>query len=575
MKKMNNKGFAISTLLYGLMLIAFLIVSVIMSVMSTNRKNTSTLVKKIEEELNRYSQTATEFTSTDGAQEFIVPYGKAGWYKIELWGAAAYGVTDVNETESGRGSYTAGLIYLEENQHLYFFVGTIGTNSGAVNKHNISNLYGGGATDVRLIGGGWDDASGKGSRIMVAGGGGHSSGNGSGYDGGFRYNSTDGYSFINGQAGIMDKSPSGLGNMAFLNPIMFLGVNSGQGRAKIELVSDNPRTSPPGKKTSKLTTGIRYVRDCAYRSSTQSYEYWTDIQVIDSQGRNVAFNKTIYYGTTSSLTAVTGTNSGAFTDMYFDAVANLSQMGSGNSSSVSKCIAVDLGSVYYDIEEIAVFHSPPAPNNSYTEQPSGEISISATSLTAWSSIKKWNSLSYSPFETGTGLRISDRNPETTQGETIATGNYYIVPARSENRVVAATTNSGVVKLFTGDKDQKWAISLIDNGDYKVVDAVDQWALQPAEGGQEIGEPVAAISKYNAHAVEKWEIEPVLGAATADPSAYTNNGYYIFRTGAHEETGMDLCLATQQTATAKSGLLEMKTCNKTDKSQWFKLVNADY
>ena len=90
MKKLNNKGFAISTLIYGLMLVAFVVVALLMSIMSTNRKNTSTLIKKIEEELNRYSQTATEITSTDGAQEFIVPYGQAGWYKIELWGAGAY-----------------------------------------------------------------------------------------------------------------------------------------------------------------------------------------------------------------------------------------------------------------------------------------------------------------------------------------------------------------------------------------------------------------------------------------------------------------------------------------------------
>ena len=573
MKKLNNKGFAISTLLYGLMLIAFLIVSVLMSIMSTNRKNTSTLIKKIEEELNRYSQTSTEFTSTDGAQEFIVPYGKAGWYKIELWGAAAHGVSDVNETETGRGAYTAGLIYLEENQHLYFYIGTIGTNSPSVNKHNINNLYGGGATDVRLIGGGWGDSAGKQSRIMVAGGGGHSSGNGSGYDLGFRYSDKDGYSFINGQAGVMNTG-AGLGNMAFLNPIMFLGVNSGQGRAKLELVSSNPRENPPGKKTSKLTTGIKYVRDCTYRGSTQTNEYWSDIQVIDSKGINVAFNRPIHYGTTSTLNQVTS-GSGGLTDMVLSSPGKISTIKSGESANVAKCIAVELDKVYYDIEEIAVFHYPPATPNSYTEQSSGAISVSATSLTAWTSLKKWNALNYSPYETGTGLRISDRNPETAQAEIIATGNYHIVPARSENRVITASTSTGEVKLFNGSKNQKWVISHLDNADYKVVDAVDQWALQPAEMGQEVGETVNASTKYNNHAWEKWEIEPVLGVVNANPAEYTNNGYYIFKSGAHVETGVELCLATRSSSTATSGLLEMQACDKTNKSQWFKLVNADY
>ena len=59
MKKMNNKGFAITTLLYGLMSVAFLIMTLLMGIMSQNRQNTSTLVDKIEEELNRYGETET------------------------------------------------------------------------------------------------------------------------------------------------------------------------------------------------------------------------------------------------------------------------------------------------------------------------------------------------------------------------------------------------------------------------------------------------------------------------------------------------------------------------------------
>ena len=46
MKKMNNKGFAITTLLYGLMSVGFLIMTLLMGIMSQNRQNTATLVKK-------------------------------------------------------------------------------------------------------------------------------------------------------------------------------------------------------------------------------------------------------------------------------------------------------------------------------------------------------------------------------------------------------------------------------------------------------------------------------------------------------------------------------------------------
>ena len=121
MRKLNNKGFAVSTVLYGLLIMLTLIVILLMSHMSNNRKNTSTLVKKVEEELNRFSETTANFDQSNDGQEYIVPYGKAGWYKIELWGASGGGYDAT--TTNGRGAYTSGIIYLEENAHLYFYLG--------------------------------------------------------------------------------------------------------------------------------------------------------------------------------------------------------------------------------------------------------------------------------------------------------------------------------------------------------------------------------------------------------------------------------------------------------------------
>ena len=83
MKKLNNKGFAISTILYSLLIMVFLIVALLMGIMSSNRQNTVSLVKTIEDELNRYSLTSTEFLPVSGAsseaQEYNVPFGQAGW----------------------------------------------------------------------------------------------------------------------------------------------------------------------------------------------------------------------------------------------------------------------------------------------------------------------------------------------------------------------------------------------------------------------------------------------------------------------------------------------------------------
>jgi len=120
MKRMNNKGFAISTVIYGLSIMSILIVSILMGTMSSTRSNSRKLSKTIEEELNRYSKTDTSFkastASTPEAQEYIVPTGQSGWYRIELWGAQG-------GNNGGLGAYTSGIIKLNEGDILYFYVG--------------------------------------------------------------------------------------------------------------------------------------------------------------------------------------------------------------------------------------------------------------------------------------------------------------------------------------------------------------------------------------------------------------------------------------------------------------------
>lgn len=51
MKKMNNKGFAISTMLYGLLILIVLIIAMILSTMAFNRKNSREFSEKIVDEL--------------------------------------------------------------------------------------------------------------------------------------------------------------------------------------------------------------------------------------------------------------------------------------------------------------------------------------------------------------------------------------------------------------------------------------------------------------------------------------------------------------------------------------------
>lgn len=192
-KKLNNKGFAISTVLYSLLIMVFLIVVLIMSIMASNRKSTHDLVETVEDDLNRYSVSNTKFEFSDvsdgNPKEYQVP--NSGWYRIELWGASGGSTTSETgkEQAGGKGAYTSGVTYFEKGTLLYFYIGgttttaTGGTNGGG-NGGIKTGKGGGGSTDVRTKPGNWYLPESLQSRIMVAAGGGGADGLGDGSPGG-------------------------------------------------------------------------------------------------------------------------------------------------------------------------------------------------------------------------------------------------------------------------------------------------------------------------------------------------------------------------------------------------------
>ena len=154
---------------------------------STPTDNTDTLVIKYEfiEHINSYVVATYDYTGS--SQSFTAPYN--GIYKIELWGAQGGGFEGF---AGGKGGYVSGDIILNENKTLFVYVGENGV--GATEQHiHITGGYngggdamseltsetgtvstGGGATDIRLISGSWDNFSSLKSRIMIASGGGGS-----------------------------------------------------------------------------------------------------------------------------------------------------------------------------------------------------------------------------------------------------------------------------------------------------------------------------------------------------------------------------------------------------------------
>lgn len=135
---------------------------------------------------------------TGNYQQFVPSV--AGKYKIELWGAAGGdGYTTIDSSgnsnagydqtlssHGGRGAYTSGVINLKTTDKFYIYVGGsgvtgVGTNhfsgpkggwNGGGDGSNRNSGSGGGATDVRVVSGNWNDTASLQSRIMVAGAGG-------------------------------------------------------------------------------------------------------------------------------------------------------------------------------------------------------------------------------------------------------------------------------------------------------------------------------------------------------------------------------------------------------------------
>lgn len=152
-----------------------------------NEKTSS--IKMITDKTDKcyvYFDKSKTFTYTGAEQTFTVP--EDGIYKIELWGASG---GDISQYKGGKGAYTKGEIYLSKGENIYIYVGELGKieknyeiyNGGG----NVTLMYGGtggGATDVRLDNGNWDEFDSLKSRIMVAAGGGGANNRGIGFGAG-------------------------------------------------------------------------------------------------------------------------------------------------------------------------------------------------------------------------------------------------------------------------------------------------------------------------------------------------------------------------------------------------------
>ena len=479
--KMNNKGFAISTLIYGLSIMGMMLVAILMGIVAVNRSNNRILSSEVDEDLTRFSKTDSTFKTAGTEQEFVVPTGEAGWYKIELWGAAGNGGT------GGRGAYTSGIIELEEGQRIYFNIG-----SKSVQNQN--------STDVRLVSKSDGDADSTYSRIMVAAGGGKLAtahgGTLVGYSSGLQpqdgklnmdtdyslttgsktlvgyasYSEPGSASFIsnptsistgNGGSGFFSSQAEGVGGTSYIagyagcqgitktnalsstiigvertetdwdddgeeilvdkiyrfyDGMMIAGVNSGDGRAKIERVVRKTAEDQKLVRSNTKLNGVTKITDCVTGSTDTA------------ANRIVAIKDGVNYA--------------------------------GALSTSGKCASVSITGGAKDLDEIAVWHGGGKDYSGNT------ITVDTTSGNG-KELKKASSTGISETETATGYRISAYQPDMT-GYLPPSGNYYIMSVLSENKALTAQPDADashqpiMMSYISGNKTQKWSVELITN-----------------------------------------------------------------------------------------------------------------
>ncbi len=162
---MNNKGFAISTMLYGLSIVGLLLAILMVQTMSASRSEQRKLVNSIEEELSEFGILSEYFSydenpyaqydaagnpisgTDDGHREFKTPI--KGWYKIELWESSLYADTDEKvdlppqqldnfENPIYGGSYTSQTVYLQEGTTLYIYLGKNDNDAPVSSNNNLA-----------------------------------------------------------------------------------------------------------------------------------------------------------------------------------------------------------------------------------------------------------------------------------------------------------------------------------------------------------------------------------------------------------------------------------------------------
>ena len=530
---MNNKGFAISALVYGLVIMGILIVAMLMKTVSSTRENQKLLSEMIEDELNNLGMSSSAFVPVAGDEGQVFTAQEAGLYRIELWGAAGA------NGSGGKGSYTSGVIYLEEGQSLFFFIGQ-------------STASGGHETDVRLNSNdGYDGHNSYETRIMVAGGGGkNADADGKGLvrsdtlklnppslegvvDGGHGYipgaTATDGgSSFISGYGG-SQAIIKGLGNpndptyrynentgvvgntyqydsrpdkkYYFVDGLVIPGVNTGAGKATIRKIGNDIN------KIKNETVVASKIEICNNNTETPFTASSINTVKISAIGDATSDGGQNFTSDNDSLAG--GCLSNTFTAKTIDEVT-ISGLEQGNKYKVTITTS----------EDNIVF-------NNITPSSSGEFR-------------------YSTYQ--------------SRGSLPRQSNYYIQSVSGESTFLTYADDEIKPQLLTGNKNQIWEITKVSNTPdlYKIVEMSKFNAMSSNTENTVNNITEIESREYNAISQDKTQLFKI---------KYNSDGTYSIV----PQSGSD---ANQAIEITNEGLI-VKAKDDNKQEQKFRLITIDY
>lgn len=495
---MNNKGFAVTTLIYGLSIMGIMIVMVILGTISVSRRNIRDISKQVEQDLLNYGKVNVLYKATGpgpGTSEYVysIPEGESGFYRIEAWGAGHSG------DGGGKGAYTTGIVFLSQGDKLSL-------NPG----YDIDNDKRNTTISVR-------DEDGNKSEIMIAAG-----AFDDGVDGGIDGGTLCPYkkSTFNPDVGELNENFDIDNNRRHFNGSMFYSISL-VGNTTCTFIDDD-----------RASTKGNYSKISGYNFSGSDKVFIDTLMLPGVNGEKAGMISIKKISSSNSFFDIKQHMNEKYKNVEkikvsYDSVVDVAQ---------SSCY-LKLSYIGYDYNEgREVFREyseniQPINNKVDFEKELAAINlpesdplvppyhitdISFICDTGDSSNFIGNNVNIKfndnvdiydglyMFPSPTGIKLSAFQPDSTDNETIFPdhGNYYILPVNSENRVVngpdSDSSDSVNYSYLTGSNNQKWNIDKIDKDRsyFKIINLGTYRALNVRYMEKILGHELTTDSPYN-------------------------------------------------------------------------------